>query len=265
MSGWGGASGWFGGGTPYTESTPGLALSSTDSGQVSLVYAPPTDSTYASGEIDYSDGSSVWTVAATIVGTYTITGLTNGRAYYFTARAKSTTGGWSGPSVAVVATPNVPVVVKGITSDFEAYVILTLANALRETPALVDAYIQLFGARTPATDDLESWLALDVLTFRRSGSRSGVWKGEVMIQVSCFSRDPAERSDAQVPAAHRLAGVVARSLEQIHLPVMDYGNTPLQTLADIAVREPRMRSIPPAPGTNVWVVAVDFNAHITTG
>jgi len=100
--GWAGAGG---GGDTTPPSAPTLALASIGDGSVTLTYTPPSED-YASGQIEYDSGGNVSSTATTTAGNVTITGLTNGRTYIFTARAKDSSNNWSSRSKAVRAIPN---------------------------------------------------------------------------------------------------------------------------------------------------------------
>ncbi len=258
----GGQFGQFGGGsTTVAPAAPGLSLYSIGNGEITLVYTASSGQT--AGEIDFNDGTTSGTPVVTgATGTYVVSGLRNGVTYYFSARAQ-TNGSWSAPSLTVLGTPTAGGF-GAIDNSFEACICLSLAQEIRGNADLAAFPLQVFGVRTPVAEDAITWLSLDVLSFHRTPSRSGVWKGVVLFQVGVFSRDAAERMDRMSMTALSVAGIVARSLEQKHILIQSFAETPWVNLADMAIREPKMISIPPMEGENVWMVAVSFDGYIMT-
>lgn len=256
----GGQFGPFGTGGGSIPPSPGLSLVSVGDGEVTLHYTAAT--VEDSGWINADDGIIVSTPFATSgTGNYTVTGLTNGKLYFFTAQSELN-GELSYPTPTVRAVPGGPA---DVDDAFESYVRLTLQAEVKDILALAALPLQVFGFRNPVVEEsVEKWIAIDILSFPRKGSRRQVWRGTVLFQITCFARDAAEITGQDTEASQRVASTVARAMENKHFRVRTYGAASVDPVCDMAIGVPKMITLPPREGTNVWAVAVTFDGYIHT-
>ena len=148
----------------------------------------------------------------------------------------------------------------------EVYTGLSLGYELKVAPALSGVLVQEYGFRNAPPESVKEWLAIDVLSMPQLPSRPGTWKGNVLFQVSAFSRGAGERTDVtKVDAPGRLAAKVNPVFRQRNVSIKSHGTDPVVQVATLSVREPRLERIPPLERSDVWCVALTFTGFMFVG
>lgn len=127
-----------------------------------------------------------------------------------------------------------------VPDDLETYAYLNVLEALKT--ALPTLHVNGIGMR-PKTD-LEEWVDFYPMGDARRRSRSGVWDGRIMFQMSCNSKIEEGRADKDIMAAHRLAAKVRKALEHKDLCIKTIGVAPEPIVATLNIHEARQRYLP---------------------
>lgn len=107
---------------------------------------------------------------------------------------------------------------------FEYWMRLSLKKIFADAieAAVPGLLLEMDGRRDAADADHEEWMALDIIKAKPERQRSGEWIGDLMLQLSIFSRFAEKRQDSKTDRASELASLVTPSLaQQVHL-VKDY-------------------------------------------
>ena len=98
-----------------------------------------------------------------------------------------------------------------MTASLEYYTMLSLRKKLVDSgiisPVLTPGYR---GAASQSEDD---WAAIDIVSIVRRPARRGSWKGEVIFQVSLFSRTAEYRSDGKSLDIWNIASLIRAEFE----------------------------------------------------
>lgn len=235
---------------------PTLANPSPGDGSIAITYTPP-GADYASGQIEYDDGTTVTALPTTTAGTYTISGLVNRAVYRLTARAKDAAGNWSARSIVFFVT--VGEAISQEDDGLEHFVCLSLQKVLGD--AGIADLIQVPGFQLPPDEETEEWLTFTLLHCPRWNSRAGSWFGNAVFVVQCFARVAQELATRETNRPWRIASRVRSLFEKTNIEIKAYGEDEAR-LATLNVKEGSGAYQAPLIGQGCHSVLMTFTATL---
>jgi len=147
-----------------------------------------------------------------------------------------------------------------VDPKLELYLALQVEKAVRDA-AVVATVVQTGGWHAAISETLEEWVSVAVLSISRQKTRRGVWRGDAMVQVSCFSRTAERRADMKTHRAWEIAAAVRVALEGVDLSVTELGAGGVY-LGTVTFGEASMRGLSEPVASGITGVAVTFTGHL---